>query len=181
MHIAAVTIIVACYLQDLLHQACSCLTKNIHLLRSRMFLCTNQIKKLGSLYRRPRIEVNVLVYATRQFIAHVCPLYTLYISTHVTIPAILHRLRLFHYTGTCFCVLNTLFSAKVQRLMQTHPPGGSQLYTYSAKGKILHGMLAICLLYTKLTLKYGHSLFHIPASVGCPKQGFSMYVYYGRI
>ncbi len=34
-----------------------------------------------------------------------------------------------------------------------------------------HGMLAICLLH-KTQLKYGHSLFRIPASAGCPKQGF---------
>ncbi len=36
---------------------------------------------------------------------------------------------------------------------------------------------------TKLTLKYGHSLFRIPASAGCPKQGFqcNLYAYYGWI
>ena len=97
MHIAAVTIETgllssgpATLYRQLPHQ-------NKNLLRSRMFLCTNQIKKLGSLNRRPRIEVNVLVYAMRQFIAHHI------LSTHVTsrnLYAILHCV--YSVTGTCF-------------------------------------------------------------------------------
>ncbi len=38
-----------------------------------------------------------------------------------------------------------------------------------------HGVLAI-VYCTKLTLRYGHSLFRLPASAGCPKQGNFMYI-----
>ncbi len=42
-------------------------------------------------------------------------------------------------------------------------------------------MLAISYVYcTKLTLKYGHSLFCLPPSAGCPKH-IILYVYYDRI